>query len=166
MAPTEPAVSVIVPCFKQARFLADCLATLQSQSFSRWEMVVVDDGSPDDTLSVAEALMRQDSRVRLVQQPNGGTVVMALVGATMVGMTRVVFDDLHTNARRAEVQRRRYSPPIRTRAGDALGHFEFGSTVILVCSREAGTIEPLAVGQSVRMGARIGYPGREPSASS
>ena len=110
---------------------------------------------------VANLFAVNERIVVTIETPGGGAVAVVLVGATMVGMTRVVFDDLHTNARRAEVQRRRYSPPIRARAGDALGHFEFGSTVILVCSREAGTIESLAVGQSVRMGARIGYPARE-----
>ena len=91
-----------------------------------------------------------------VQQSGGGKAIMVLVGATMVGMTRVVFDDLHTNARRRDVQRRTYDPPIPIRAGDPLGHFEFGSTVILVCSREIGELDRLEEGRKVRMGQRIG----------
>jgi phosphatidylserine decarboxylase len=86
----------------------------------------------------------------------GGTVAVVLVGATMVGTTRVAFDDLHTNARRRELQRRAYDPAIPVQAGGPLGHFEFGSTVIVVCSKEAGTIDPLAEGQTVRMGQRLG----------
>jgi phosphatidylserine decarboxylase len=86
----------------------------------------------------------------------GGTVAVVLVGATMVGMTRVAFDDLHTNARRREVTRRVYEPAIPVSAGGPLGHFEFGSTVIVVCSREAGSIDPLEDGQTVRMGQRLG----------
>jgi phosphatidylserine decarboxylase len=74
----------------------------------------------------------------------------------MVGTTRVAFDDLHTNARRREVQQRRYDPPLPVSAGGPLGHFEFGSTVIVVCSREAGALDPLVVGETVRMGRRIG----------
>jgi phosphatidylserine decarboxylase len=74
----------------------------------------------------------------------------------MVGMTRVAFDDLHTNARRREVQRRTYDPPLPVRAGGPLGHFEFGSTVILVCSKDAGRIDPLVEGETVRMGRRLG----------
>lgn len=87
---------------------------------------------------------------------HGGRMAIVPVGATMVGMTRLVFDDLHTNARRREVQRRTYSPPVAMQAGDQLGHFEFGSTVVLVCSRDAGAIEPLTLGASVTMGQRIG----------
>ncbi|GAA3767073.1 hypothetical protein GCM10022379_38530 [Micromonospora maritima] len=86
----------------------------------------------------------------------GGRVAVVPVGATMVGMTRLAFDDLHTNARRREVRHRRYDPPVRIETGAALGHFEFGSTVVLVCSPDAGTIEPLTVGATVRMGQRLG----------
>jgi phosphatidylserine decarboxylase len=41
-------------------------------------------------------------------------------------------------------------------AGGPLGHFEFGSTVIIVCSPEAGALDPLADGETVRMGQRLG----------
>ncbi|SCE97969.1 archaetidylserine decarboxylase [Micromonospora mirobrigensis] len=91
-----------------------------------------------------------------VDGERGGRMAIVAVGATMVGMTRLAFDDLHTNARRRQVQHRRYDPPVAVETGAALGHFEFGSTVVLVCSRDAGTIEPLADGATVRMGERLG----------
>jgi phosphatidylserine decarboxylase len=105
---------------------------------------------------VADLFAVNERIVITIRGRAGGTMVVVLVGATMVGTTRVAFDDLHTNARRREVQRRAYDPPIAVRAGDALGHFEFGSTVILVCSRDAGAIDPLSDGEVVRMGQRLG----------
>jgi phosphatidylserine decarboxylase len=45
------------------------------------------------------------------------------------------------------------------RAGEQLGHFEFGSTVIVVCSRYAGAIDPLVEGETVRLGQRMGRVG-------
>lgn len=105
---------------------------------------------------VADLFAVNERIVVTIRTPKGGLAMVVLVGATMVGMTRLVFDDLHTNARRRQVQRKTYSPPLRVRAGDPLGHFEFGSTVILVCSPETGALEPLTVGQTVRMGERIG----------
>jgi phosphatidylserine decarboxylase len=105
---------------------------------------------------VADLFAVNERIVLTIEQPGGGLVIVVLVGATMVGMTRLVFDDLHTNARRREVQRRTYDPPVPVRAGGPLGHFEFGSTVIVVCSRDGGALDPLAVGQSVRMGQRVG----------
>jgi phosphatidylserine decarboxylase len=105
---------------------------------------------------VADLFAVNERIVVTIRARGGGTMVVVLVGATMVGTTRVAFDDLHTNARRREVQRRSYDPPIPVQAGGPLGHFEFGSTVILVCSKDAGTIDPLTDGQVVRMGQRLG----------
>ncbi|QKE83086.1 archaetidylserine decarboxylase [Arthrobacter sp. NEB 688] len=102
-------------------------------------------------------LFARNERIVVRMETAGGPVAVVPVGATMVGMTRLAFDDvLHTNARRREVQRRTYDAPHRLEAGDPLGHFEFGSTVVLVCSAGAGAVEPLALGSSVRMGQRIG----------
>jgi phosphatidylserine decarboxylase len=105
---------------------------------------------------VADLFAVNERIVITIRARAGGTMAVVLVGATMVGTTRVAFDDLHTNARRREVQRRSYDPPLPVRAGGPLGHFEFGSTVIVVCSRDAGAIDPLADGETVRMGQRLG----------
>jgi len=105
---------------------------------------------------VADLFAVNERIVITIRGRAGGTMAVVLVGATMVGTTRVAFDDLHTNARRRDVQRRSYDPPIPVRAGGPLGHFEFGSTVIVACSRDAGSVDPLAVGEKVRMGQRIG----------
>ena len=105
---------------------------------------------------VADLFAVNERIVVTIRGRAGGTMAVVLVGATMVGTTRVAFDDLHTNARRRVVERRRYEPPVPMRAGEQLGHFEFGSTVIVVCSRFAGAIDPLAEGEPVRMGQRLG----------
>lgn len=109
--------------------------------------------------NVADLFARNERIVVRMETEGGGHVAVVPVGATMVGMTRLAFDErLHTNARRREVQRYDYDEPHHLAAGDPLGHFEFGSTVVLVCSRAAGVVEPLTLGASVRMGERIGSP--------
>jgi glycosyltransferase involved in cell wall biosynthesis len=65
-------VSVIIPCYQQAQFLSDSIASLTRQSLDSWEAIIVDDGSPDDTQSIAVSLMATDTRVRYVKKPNGG----------------------------------------------------------------------------------------------
>lgn len=65
-------VSVIIPCYKQAHFLRCCIGSLQAQTHPVWEAIIVNDGSPDDTALIAEALCREDARVRLISQDNGG----------------------------------------------------------------------------------------------
>lgn len=105
---------------------------------------------------VPELFAVNERIVVVMEGARGGRMAIVPVGATMVGMTRLVFDDLHTNARRRDVQRRVYQTPITVEAGGPLGHFEFGSTVVLVCSPDCGVIEPLTLGAPVRMGQRIG----------
>ena len=105
---------------------------------------------------VADLFARNERIVLQLEGERGGRLAIVPVGATMVGMTRLAFDDLHTNARRREIRHRRYDPPVAVEAGGPLGHFEFGSTVVLVCSREAGTIDPLVLGSTVRVGERLG----------
>lgn len=105
---------------------------------------------------VADLFAVNERIVIMLEPASGGLMAVVPVGATMVGMTRLVFDDLHTNARRRDIQARRYDPPVRMQVGDQLGHFEFGSTVVLVCSPDAGTIQPLQLGAPVRLGQRIG----------
>lgn len=66
-------VSVIIPCYNQARFLPQAIASLQAQTLEEWECIVVDDGSTDNTAEVVSNIALRDSRVRLVQKINGGS---------------------------------------------------------------------------------------------
>ena len=67
-----PRVSVVVPMFNVATYLQDCLDSLAQQSLRDIEVVMVDDGSTDETADIAAAMAKRDERFRLVQQPNGG----------------------------------------------------------------------------------------------
>lgn len=65
--------SIVVPAYNAARTLPETLSALLAQSFGDWECVVVDDGSADETLAVASGYTADDSRIRVVTQPNAGT---------------------------------------------------------------------------------------------
>lgn len=69
----SPKVSVIIPCYNQAAWLPKAVASLQAQTLGNWECIVVDDGSKDNTAEVVSNLALLEKRVRLVQQPNGGS---------------------------------------------------------------------------------------------
>ena len=58
-----PRVSVIMPTFKQARFLRRAIDSLLTQSLTDWELIVVDDGSPDDTQAILAPFL-DDPRIR------------------------------------------------------------------------------------------------------
>lgn len=66
-------VTVIIPCYNQAAFLPEAVASLQAQTLGAWECLIVDDGSKDNTAEVAANIALLEPRVRLLQKPNGGS---------------------------------------------------------------------------------------------
>ena len=73
-AKATPLVSVIMPCYKQEEFLREAVASVLSQTFTDWELIIVDDGSPDNTASTAQAIIAEHPRraISLLEKPNGG----------------------------------------------------------------------------------------------
>jgi len=69
---TEPLVSVIIPVYNGAEYLGAAIESAQSQTYSNLEIIVVDDGSNDDSFQIANHYAAQDSRIRVIPQPNGG----------------------------------------------------------------------------------------------
>ncbi len=69
-----PAVSVVIPCHGQTVCLPEAVASVVAQTFTDWELIIVDDGSPDDTSRVASDLIaaHPEHRIRLLRQANAG----------------------------------------------------------------------------------------------
>lgn len=65
-------VTIIVPAYNAAPYLRETLESVKAQSFTDWECIVVDDGSTDSTLEIAESFRAADPRFRVVTRPNGG----------------------------------------------------------------------------------------------
>lgn len=66
----QPLVSILVPCYNAGRWIRDTLDSVLTQTWPNIEIVVVDDGSTDNTASIIEGL--ESKRIRLVKQPNSG----------------------------------------------------------------------------------------------
>src|SRR3712207_907527 len=69
---SKPLVSVIVPTYNYGRFIGQMIDSLAAQTYARWECVIVDDGSTDDTGEVVVRRAAADGRLRYVRQENGG----------------------------------------------------------------------------------------------
>lgn len=67
-----PRISVIVPVYNVESYLASCLASVRRQDLSDIEIVCVNDGSPDCSSAILELFARADSRIVVVDKPNGG----------------------------------------------------------------------------------------------
>lgn len=68
----NPTVSIIIPAYNAAAYLQRAVASALAQTFANIEVVVVDDGSTDETPSLADQLASQDQRIRVVHQSNRG----------------------------------------------------------------------------------------------
>jgi glycosyltransferase involved in cell wall biosynthesis len=83
-------VSVVIPAFNHARFLAACVESALGQTLAAAEVIVVDDGSTDETQSVLE---RFGSRVRVLRQPNRGVSAARNAGAAASRGELIAFLD-------------------------------------------------------------------------
>lgn len=73
-------ISVVVPSYNNAPWLPQCLESLLAQTYENLEIIVVDDGSTDDTPAVLEAFSRQDSKILALRQENSGVTAARLRG--------------------------------------------------------------------------------------
>ena len=70
----QPLVSVIIPCYQQARFLPEAVASVVAQTYENWEIVIVNDGSPDATSEVARQIIQlfPQHKISSIEKENGG----------------------------------------------------------------------------------------------
>lgn len=69
---TTPKISVIVPVYKVEEYLHRCIDSTLSQSFTDFELILVDDGSPDNCGKICDEYATKDNRIRVFHKPNGG----------------------------------------------------------------------------------------------
>ncbi len=68
----EPKISVIVPVYNVEKYIHRCIDSILSQSFIDFELILVDDGSPDNCGKICDEYAQKDCRVRVFHKPNGG----------------------------------------------------------------------------------------------
>ncbi|MCY7401530.1 MAG: glycosyltransferase [Nocardioides sp.] len=88
-----PLVAVVIPAWGVEDYLDDCVRSLLAQTHTRWEAVIVDDGSLDRTGDIAEEWARRDVRISVVHSVNGGLGAARNLGARHVGGDYLAFLD-------------------------------------------------------------------------
>jgi glycosyltransferase involved in cell wall biosynthesis len=66
-------VSIITPCYNGEKYIGETIESVIAQTYSDWEMIIVDDGSKDKSAEVVQEFVERDSRITLVQQANAGS---------------------------------------------------------------------------------------------
>src|ERR1700728_4898735 len=85
-----PRVSVIIPSFNRAHCIAASVESVLAQSFQDFELIVVDDGSTDETQQV---LARFGDRIRVIRQDNGGVSAARNAGMRVARGSWIAFQD-------------------------------------------------------------------------
>jgi glycosyltransferase involved in cell wall biosynthesis len=67
-----PSISILSPTYNHERYIEECILSVQAQSFSSWEMIILDDGSTDGTLEKARFFAKADPRIHVYTQENVG----------------------------------------------------------------------------------------------
>ena len=88
-----PAISVIIPAFNASACLAQTIATVQAQSCTNWEALIIDDGSTDGTVTLVRELQAKDSRLRLLSVPNKGVSAARNLGVAETHSPLIAFLD-------------------------------------------------------------------------
>lgn len=68
----NPLISIIIPVYKVEKYLRTCIESVLAQSYNNWEMILVDDGSPDKSGEICDEYARGDSRLTVLHCQNGG----------------------------------------------------------------------------------------------
>ena len=91
-------VSIITPSYNSAKFIAETIQSVQNQTYQNWEMIIVDDGSSDETESVVLSIIKNDNRIQFHKlSQNSGPAVARNTGiekASGAYMTFIDADDI------------------------------------------------------------------------
>lgn len=89
----EPLISVIVPIYKVEPYLKKCVDSILTQTYKNLEIILVDDGSPDNCGAICDEYAAKDSRIRVIHKPNGGLSDARNAGMKIMTGQYVAFVD-------------------------------------------------------------------------
>lgn len=88
-----PLFSIIVPVYKVAPYLRECLDSVLRQTYPNWECICVDDGSPDESGTILDEYARQDARIKVLHRQNGGVSAARNAGMDIATGDYLLFLD-------------------------------------------------------------------------
>jgi len=93
-------ISIVVPIYNTARYLRECIESIINQSFTNIEIILVNDGSTDNSLDICYEYKERDSRVIVINQKNSGVAVARNAGLKIATGEYIIFldsDDIFSN---------------------------------------------------------------------
>lgn len=89
----QPLISVIVPIYNVEKYLNRCIVSIVNQTYKNLEIILVDDGSPDNCPKMCDAWAEKDSRIKVIHKPNGGLSSARNAGMDVMQGQYVIFID-------------------------------------------------------------------------
>lgn len=86
-------ISVIVPIYNTEKYLAKCLDSLINQTFQRLEIILIDDGSTDNSGQICDEYAVKDDRIKVIHKTNGGVSSARNAGLDVVTGSYIAFVD-------------------------------------------------------------------------
>lgn len=65
-------ISIIIPCYKAVKTLGGCLDSIKAQTFTDWEVILINDGSPDETGDICNYYASKNTKIQVIHQENKG----------------------------------------------------------------------------------------------
>lgn len=90
---TCPKISVIIPVYNSEKFLPKCIESVLKQSFTNFELILVDDGSTDDSVNICDSYAKQDKRITVIHSKNMGVSSTRNMGISIARGEWVIFID-------------------------------------------------------------------------
>ncbi|WP_136481387.1 glycosyltransferase family 2 protein [Cognatitamlana onchidii] len=93
----NPLISILIPFKNTESFLKECLDSVLKQTYSNWELIIIDDGSTDASYSIVKTYAKQDSRIKLLKNPGKGIIEALRYAFSKSGgalITRMDSDDI------------------------------------------------------------------------
>lgn len=90
---SSPQVSIIMPAYNAAAFISKAVDSVKNQTFADWELLIVNDGSVDNTLQLAQDFASEDQRIRVISQQNQGVSAARNAGLDQAKGVYIAFID-------------------------------------------------------------------------
>lgn len=98
-------ISIITPCYNAEPYIARTIQSVQNQTITDWEMIIVDDGSNDNSADIIKDFASKDARIKLLQKENGGSASARNMGLAIAQGEFIQFLDADDTIESSKLER-------------------------------------------------------------
>ena len=89
----KPLISIIMPVYNTGSILNKTVESIRNQTFTNFELIIIDDGSNEETARLCDSFSKQDARIKVIHKKNGGTCAARNLGIDIAKGEYITFCD-------------------------------------------------------------------------